>query len=82
VPFRDIYLMRPDGTDKHQLVGGLEAEMPSWSPDGRTIMVHLQPRLRRAWLVAVRRQTGRHRAPLSSLNGSLPDWTGEGTSPG
>jgi len=37
VPYRDIYLMRADGTGKHRLVTGLSAEMPTWAPNGGAI---------------------------------------------
>lgn len=35
---RSVYLMRPDGSDKHRLAVPLAASFPIWSPDGKTIM--------------------------------------------
>jgi TolB protein len=37
-PGRSVYLMRPDGSDKHRLAVPLAASFPIWSPDGKTIM--------------------------------------------
>jgi Tol biopolymer transport system component len=74
IPYRDVYVMRPDGTRKRRIVVRLTGEMPVWSPDGRVIMFtgsHLStPGKRYLWVVRPD-GSGLRRLPI---RGYLPDW--------
>jgi TolB protein len=46
-PYLDIYLMRPDGSDKRRVVHHSFGAFPDWSPDGELIMFTGSPLSRR-----------------------------------
>src|SRR6266487_5686107 len=54
-PYRDVYIMRPNGTGKRRIVQGLIGAVPVWSPDGRAVMFagsHLsRPNVTYLWVV-------------------------------
>lgn len=69
--------MRPGGTGKRRLVTGLAAEMPTWAPNGRTIMftgTRLSGNDRSSLYMIRRNGSGLHRLPIK---GWLPDWVAE-----
>jgi TolB protein len=73
-PYRDVYVMRPDGTAKRRIVVGLIGAMPVWAPDGRTIMFMgsrlSHPDATNLWVVRPD-GSGLRRLPI---RGDLPDW--------
>jgi TolB protein len=74
-PYRDVYVMRLDGTGKHRVVLGLSGEMPTWSPDGRAIMFTgsrlSHPGAAHLWVIRPNGSGLR----LLPIEGYLPDWT-------
>jgi TolB protein len=72
-PYRDIWVMKPDGSSKHRLLYGISGAFPVWSPDGKAILfagssrAHPQERL---WIM---RADGSGARPLP-IRGTLPDW--------
>ena len=70
-----IFLMRPNGTNRHELTAG---QVPSWSPRGRELVFQggdvNQPHL---YLIA---QNGSRRRQITRSSGSdnLPDWSPDG----
>jgi Tol biopolymer transport system component len=73
-PYRDIYVMRPDGTGKRRVVVGLVGSVPVWAPDGRTIMFSgFDPaRSEGTYLWIIRPDgSGARRLPI---RGEDPDW--------
>jgi Tol biopolymer transport system component len=75
-PYRDVYIMRPDGTGKRRVVTSITGAMPVWSLDGRTIMFtgsHLsRPGLSYLWVIRPD-GSGLLRLPI---RGDLADWIG------
>jgi TolB protein len=77
VPYRDIYLMRPDGSEKRRLFTGLAGEMATWAPNGRAILfTGSRPSGdNRTSLDVIRLDgSGLRRLPMK---GWLPDWIGK-----
>jgi Tol biopolymer transport system component len=74
-----IWLMHPDGTHRRRLVGGMIAALPTWAPDGKTIMFSgsrygpFKPTL---WLVRPD-GTGLRRLsfPVGNRDLEFSDWT-------
>ena len=72
--YRDVYVMRPDGSGKRRLVSAISAAFPVWAPDGRTVMVvGERPPSYRDELWVVRPDGSGLRS--TGLGGWLPDWT-------
>jgi Tol biopolymer transport system component len=73
-PYRDVYVMRPDGTGKRRIVVGLVGAVPVWSPDGRSIMFAgsrlSRPDVTYLWVVRPD-GSGLRRLPI---RGQDPDW--------
>jgi TolB protein len=70
--FHDLYLVRPDGSDRRLVVSG--AEMPSWSPDGRYIVYAAPSGL--AIIDPDGRDVGR--VPTDVGGGNFPSWARSG----
>jgi TolB protein len=74
IPYRDVYVMRPDGTGKRRIVARLTGEMPVWPPDGRVVMFTgsrlSSPGKKHLWVVRPD-GSGLRRLPI---RGYLPDW--------
>ena len=74
-PYLDIYVMRPDGSEKRRVVHHYFGAYPDWSPDGELIMFTGSPLTgprERLWVV---RPDGSGQRPLPIV-GALSDWTG------
>ena len=73
-PYRDVYIMRPDGTGKRRIVVGLIGAVPVWAPDGRTIMFAgsrlSRPGVTSLWVIRPD-GSGLRRLPI---RGQDPDW--------
>jgi Tol biopolymer transport system component len=73
-PYRDVYIMRPNGTGKRRIVDGLIGAVPVWSPQGHTVMFagsHLShPDVTYLWVVRPD-GSGMRRLPI---RGQDPDW--------
>jgi Tol biopolymer transport system component len=72
-PYLDVYVMRPDGSEKRRVVRRIFGAFPDWSPDGELIVFTGSPlsgRGERLWVV---RPDGSGQRPLP-IRGALPGW--------
>ena len=82
VLFKNIWLMRPDGTDQRRLTGGPYLESPDWAPDGSRLAVASFPAmsipgLRDIYVVNV---DGSGLAKLTDTeNNEDPTWSADGS---
>lgn len=79
-----LYVIRPDGSDNHQILAG-DAEYPTWSPDGRRLAfmsLGFPPgSSSAAYEIYVVDVDGGHRQRLTNLTGEdgWPAWSHDGT---
>jgi Tol biopolymer transport system component len=71
--YRDIWIMRPDGSAKRRLIRHTAGEYPVWSPDGKTIMFDGSSRSRPEQRLWVAKPDGTEATPLP-IRGELADW--------
>ncbi len=78
-PYGQLYLVRPDGSELHQvpldLPQGTGALNPSWSPDGKWIVFSLQRSDRAEIYMARPDGTGLRKVTIApNIEGQHPDW--------
>ena len=71
---RDVWTMRADGRERRRTaLGGMEVSAPSWSPDGRRLVVS------RHGVVTIGSVSQKHVTELGSRDDYEPDWSPDGS---